>query len=98
MCNVQAVDENGNGCSLEDWCAAPDPLWRRIADDEVAYPLEKHLKAIYDRLLGTPLICLSEAPLDAIFYEADTEDAARIMATYSWLTLVSEERWEQEMA
>jgi hypothetical protein len=98
MCNVQAVDANGNGCSLEEWCASPDPRWRRIADDEAVYPREEHLKAIYDRLLGTPLIILKEAPLDAILYEPDTEDAARIMATYSWIRLVSKKRWKKEMA
>lgn len=98
MCNVKAIDANGNGCSLEEWCAAPEPRWQRIADDEDVYPLEEHLKGIYDRLLGTPMICLSEAPLDAILYEPDTEDAARIAATYSWVRVVSKQRWQEEMA
>lgn len=98
MCNVQAVDANGQGCSLEAWCASSEPRWRRIADDEAVYPREEHLAAIYDRLLGTPWVAVSDSPLRAVFYDPDPDDAALIMKTYKWLDKVNQSEWNRAMS
>jgi hypothetical protein len=98
MCNVQAVDANGQGCSLEDWCASPEPRWRRIADDETVYPLEEHLPAIYNRLLQTPWVAVKDSPFQAIFYDADSSDAALIMKNYKWLDKVNLSEWNRAMS
>ncbi len=98
MCNVQALDANGNACSLETWCASPEHHWRRIADDETVYPLEEHLPAIYDRLLKTPWVGVKDNPFRAIFYDTDPGDAALIMKNYSWLNKVNLSDWKRAMA
>jgi hypothetical protein len=98
MCNVQALDANGNPCSLETWCASSEHRWRRIADDETAYPLEQHLAAIYDRLLDTPWVGVKDSPFGAIFYDPDPSDAALIMKNYSWLDKVSLSEWKRAMS
>ena len=98
MCNVQAIDANGNGCSLEAWCASPDPRWRRIADDETGYPLEEHLPAIYNRLLQTPWVEVKDNPFQAIFYDADPRDAALIMKNYKWLDKVNLTEWNRAVS
>ncbi len=98
MCNVQALDANGNPCSLETWCASSEHRWRRIADDETAYPLEQHLAAIYDRLLDTPWVGVKDSPFGAIFYDSDPDDAALIMKNYKWLDKVSLSEWQHAMS
>lgn len=95
MCKVQALDDNGAPCSLDTWCASQQPGWRRFADDGGLYPRESDLARIYAEILGTPWVAKSEDPLRAIFYSQDANDAAHIMANYSWLDKVPLKEWQK---
>jgi hypothetical protein len=95
MCKVQALDDNGNPCSLDTWCASQNPGWRRFAADRGEYPAEAHLPRIYASILGTPWIARSESPLKGIFYSQDAQDTKKILATYEWLEKVSLKEWQK---
>jgi hypothetical protein len=95
MGKVQAIDTSGAGCSLAEWCASPEHLWRRIGDDGGFYPREQDLAAIYARLLQTPWVGVNERPFKAVFYDADAADAALIARTYPWLRRVSATDWQR---
>lgn len=95
MCKVQALDDAGNPCSLDQWCNSLQPGWRRFADDGGFYPQESELPRIYAEILGTPWIARSEDPLQGIFYSQDARDAAKIEATYKWLEKVPLQEWQQ---
>jgi hypothetical protein len=95
MGKVQAVDANGVGCSLAEWCTSSEHLWRRIGDDGGFYPREQDLAAIYARLLHTPWVGINESPFKAVFYDADVADAALIAKTYPWLRQVPETDWQR---
>lgn len=95
MGKVQALDDNGNPCSLDEWCASQQPGWRRFADDGGYYPQESELPRIYASILGTPWLARSENPLQGIFYSQDAKDASKILSTYKWLEKVSLKEWQQ---
>lgn len=95
MCKVQAIDDNGDPCSLDTWCASQQPGWRRFADDGDLYPREADLPRIYAEILGTPWIARSRDPLRGIFYSHDPKDAARIMSHYKWLDKVPLKDWQK---
>lgn len=95
MGKVQAIDADGVGSSLENWCASPEPLWRRIGDDGGFYPTEQDLAAIYAKLLQTPWVGVNENPFRAVFRDADSADAALIADTYSWLRHVADAEWQK---
>ncbi len=98
MCKVQAIDDNGNACSLDEWCASQQPGWRRFADDGGYYPREVDLPRIYGEILGTPWVARGDGPLRAVFYSSDAKDAAHIMSNYKWLEKVSLKEWKEAVS